>query len=146
MLVEFEEELLKTIKTMHEKTAPYLGEFDDKQHLELLIKGSDSFVFVEFVSESWDNRATKTAVFNIHILCTTSSKQQIYRQNNKFSCIKLCEKIDELLQNSVLCNEFEIELKGLKVLHNSISDYGYMYVLTREIHTKFRQKNEFLEQ
>ncbi|MGG7074545.1 hypothetical protein U5B43_09920 [Campylobacter sp. 9BO] len=146
MLVEFEKELISELKKVHEKTAPYLGELENKDEFELLIKGGDEFVFVEFVSESYDDKVNKTAVYNVHILSATSSKQQIYRQENKFKAIALCEKIDEELRNLELCNEFEITPKSLKVFHNSLTEYGYMYVLTRQIQTKFLKKDEWLEE
>lgn len=144
MFVEFEKDLLATIKEVCESTRPYLGEFENKDEMELLIKGGESFVFVEFASEKYDNVVARNATYNIHILACTSSKAQNYRQENKFKALGLCEKIDELLRNSNLANEFQIKPKTLKVRINNITDYGYVYVLTREIETEFLQKDEFL--
>ncbi|MBE3022933.1 hypothetical protein [Campylobacter sp. 7477a] len=145
MLVEFEKELIATIKEVCENTKPYLGEFEDKNEMELLIKGGESFVFIEFVGEKYEDYVNKVATYNIHILTATSSKQQSYRQENKYNCLDMCEQIDKKLKNVVLNNEFGVELGTLKVLHNSITDYGYIYVLSREIQTSFREKDEWLE-
>lgn len=146
MLVEFEKELIETIKEVCKNTSPYLGEFENKDEMELLIKGGDSFVFVEFLSERYENVVSKIGTYNIHILGVTSSKQQGYRQENKYKAIALCEAVDKKLRNSELNNEFRIEPKSLKVSHNSITDYGYMYVLTREIQTEFLEKSEWLKE
>nr|DAY39557.1 MAG TPA: hypothetical protein [Caudoviricetes sp.] len=145
MIVEFEKELISAIKEVCKNTSIYLGEFEDKNEMELLIKGSDEFVFVEFVDEKYEDMVRKNVNFNIHILCTTSSKQQIYRQENRYKAINLAERIDEKLNKSFLDNEFSIRLNNLKVLHNSITDYGYMYVLSRQISTDFLQKDSWLE-
>ena len=146
MLVEFEKELIETIKGVCKNTSPYLGEFENKDEMELLIKGGDSFVFVEFLGERYENVVSKIGTFNIHILSTTASKQQSYRQENIYRAIDLCEKIDKKLRTSELNNEFRIEPKTLKVTHNSITDYGYMYVLPREIQTEFLEKSEWLKE
>ena len=145
MIVEFEKELISAIKEVCKNTSIYLGEFEDKNEMELLIKGSDEFVFVEFVDEKYEDMVRKNVNFNIHILCTTSSKQQIYRQENRYKAINLAERIDKKLNKSFLDNEFSIRLNNLKVLHNSITDYGYMYVLSRQISTDFLQKDSWLE-
>jgi hypothetical protein len=143
--VEFEKELISALKEVCKNTSIYLGEFEDKNEMELLIKGSDEFVFVEFVDEKYEDMVRKNVNFNIHILCTTSSKQQIYRQENRYKAINLAERIDKKLNKSFLDNEFSIRLNNLKVLHNSITDYGYMYVLSRQISTDFLQKDSWLE-
>ena len=145
MIVEFEKELISALKEVCKNTSIYLGEFEDKNEMELLIKGSDEFVFVEFVDEKYEDMVRKNVNFNIHILCTTSSKQQIYRQENRYKAINLDERIDKKLNKSFLDNEFSIRLNNLKVLHNSITDYGYMYVLSRQISTDFLQKDSWLE-
>lgn len=145
MIVEFEKELISALKEVCKNTSIYLGEFEDKNEMELLIKGSDEFVFVEFVDEKYEDMVRKNVNFNIHILCTTSSKQQIYRQENRYKAINLAERIDKKLNKSFLDNEFGIRLNNLKVLHNSITDYGYMYVLSRQISTDFLQKDSWLE-
>nr|DAK70974.1 MAG TPA: hypothetical protein [Caudoviricetes sp.]DAW32856.1 MAG TPA: hypothetical protein [Caudoviricetes sp.] len=145
MIVEFEKELISALKEVCKNTSIYLGEFEDKNEMELLIKGSDEFVFVEFVDEKYEDMVRKNVNFNIHILCTTSSKQQIYRQENRYKAINLAERIDKKLNKSFLDNEFSIRLNNLKVLHNSITDYGYMYVLSRQISTDFLQKDSWLE-
>lgn len=145
MIVEFEKELISVLKEVCKNTSIYLGEFEDKNEMELLIKGSDEFVFVEFVDEKYEDMVRKNVNFNIHILCTTSSKQQIYRQENRYKAINLAERIDKKLNKSFLDNEFSIRLNNLKVLHNSITDYGYMYVLSRQISTDFLQKDSWLE-
>ena len=145
MIVEFEKELISALKEVCKNTSIYLGEFEDKNEMELLIKGSDEFVFVEFVDEKYEDMVRKNVNFNIHILCTTSSKQQIYRQENRYKAINLAERIDKKLNKSFLDNEFSIRLNNLKVLQNSITDYGYMYVLSRQISTDFLQKDSWLE-
>ena len=145
MIVEFEKELISALKEVCKNTSIYLGEFEDKNEMELLIKGSDEFVFVEFVDEKYEDMVRKNVNFNIHILCTTSSKQQIYRQENRYKAINLAERIAKKLNKSFLDNEFSIRLNNLKVLHNSITDYGYMYVLSRQISTDFLQKDSWLE-
>ena len=145
MIVEFEKELISVLKEVCKNTSIYLGEFEDKNEMELLVKGSDEFVFVEFVDEKYEDMVRKNVNFNIHILCTTSSKQQIYRQENRYKAINLAERIDKKLNKSFLDNEFSIRLNNLKVLHNSITDYGYMYVLSRQISTDFLQKDSWLE-
>ena len=108
MLVEFEKELIETIKGVCKNTSPYLGEFENKDEMELLIKGGDSFVFVEFLSERYENVVSKICTYNIHILGVTSSKQQSYRQENKYKATILCEAVDKKLRNSELNNEFRI--------------------------------------
>ena len=145
MIVEFEKELISVLKEVCKNTSIYLGEFEDKNEMELLVKGSDEFVFVEFVDEKYEDMVRKNVNFNIHILCTTSSKQQIYRQENRYKAINLAERIDKKLNKSFLDNEFSIRLNNLKVLHNSITDYGYVYVLSRQISTDFLQKDSWLE-
>ncbi|PPB54979.1 hypothetical protein [Campylobacter hyointestinalis] len=144
MLVAFEKELIATIKDLNENTAPYLGEFENKDEMALLIKGGDSFVFVEFVGENYKDMVTKVATYNIHILSTTQSKNKEARLENKLNAIILCERIDLALRNSLLSNEFAIKPNELKVNFNSISDYGYAYVLTRVVQTEFIEKSEFL--
>ncbi|CUU83089.1 Uncharacterised protein [Campylobacter hyointestinalis] len=136
MLVAFEKELIATIKDLNENTAPYLGEFENKDEMALLIKGGDSFVFVEFVGENYKDMVTKVATYNIHILSTTQSKNKEARLENKLNAIILCERIDLALRNSLLSNEFAIKPNELKVNFNSISDYGYAYVLTRVVQTE----------
>lgn len=143
MLVAFEKELIATIKDLNENTAPYLGEFENKDEMALLIKGGDSFVFVEFVGENYKDMVTKVATYNIHILSTTQSKNKEARLENKLNAIILCERIDLALRNSLLSNEFAIKPNELKVSFNSISDYGYAYVLTRVVQTEFIEKSEF---
>ena len=53
MLEEFEKELINTIREVAEPKnsviRAYLGEFNNKEEMELLIKGGESFIFVEFV-------------------------------------------------------------------------------------------------
>lgn len=44
MLVEFEKELIETIKEVCKNTSPYLGEFENKDEMELLIKDRKSVV------------------------------------------------------------------------------------------------------
>ncbi|WP_346747230.1 hypothetical protein [uncultured Campylobacter sp.] len=148
MLEEFEKELINTIKEAAEpKNAvirAYLGEFNNKEEMELLIKGGESFVFVEFVDEKYENVVERSVTYNIHILACTSNKNQNYRQANKFKAYALCETIDERLRNSNLCNEFRIEPQSAKASLNDITDYGYVYVLTRQIRTQFLEKDEFL--
>ena len=118
MLEEFEKELINTIKEAAEPKnsviRAYLGEFNNKEEMELLIKAC------------------------------TSNKNQNYRQANKFKAYALCEAIDERLRNSNLCNEFRIEPQSAKASLNDITDYGYVYVLTRQIRTQFLEKDEFL--
>lgn len=145
MLVEFEKELIKTIKEVCTNTKPYLGEFQNKAEMELLIKGGESFVFVEFTGEKYEDAVNKTGAYNIHVLTATSSMQQEYRQNNKYLAIDLCEQIDEKLRNSQLNNEFRIKPTSLKILHNDITDYGYVCVLTREIETGFLEKDQWIQ-
>lgn len=144
MLATFEKELIATIKDLKENTAPYLGEFENKDEMSLLIKGGDSFVFVEFVGENYKDMIKKIATYNIHILSTTQSKNKEARLENRLNAIILCERIDSRLRNSLLDNEFAIKLNELKVSFNSISDYGYAYVLTRVVQTEFIEKSEFL--
>ncbi|MBE3606090.1 MULTISPECIES: hypothetical protein [Campylobacter] len=144
MLATFETELINTIKELNENTAPYLGEFENKDEMSLLIKGGDSFVFVEFVGENYKDMVKKIATYNIHILSTTQSKNKEARLENRLNAINLCEKIDLALRNSLLDNEFAIKPNELKVSFNSISDYGYAYVLTRVIQTEFIEKTEFI--
>ncbi|MBR8463656.1 hypothetical protein KDD93_03590 [Campylobacter sp. faydin G-24] len=144
MLVELEKELITAIKEVCKNTKPYLGEFEDKNEMELLIKGGENFVFIEFVGEKYEDYVNKVGTYNVHILSATSSKQEAYRQENKYNCLDMCEQIDKKLKNVVLNNEFGIELGTLKVLHNSITDYGYIYVLSREIQTNFREKDEWM--
>ena len=148
MLEEFEKELINTIREVAEPKnsviRAYLGEFNNKEEMELLIKGGESFVFVEFVDEKYENVVERSATYNIHILSCTSNKNQNYRQANKFKAYALCEVIDEKLRNSNLCNEFRIEPQSAKASLNDITDYGYVYVLTRQIRTQFLEKDEFL--
>lgn len=144
MLIAFEKELIATIKELNENTAPYLGEFENKDEMALLIKGGDSFVFVEFVGENYKDMVTKVATYNIHILSTTQSKNKEARLENRLNAIILCERIDLALRNSLLSNEFATKPNELKVSFNSISDYGYAYVLTRVVQTEFIEKSEFL--
>lgn len=148
MLEEFEKELINTIKEAAEPknsvTRAYLGEFNSKEEMELLIKGGESFVFVEFVDEKYENVVERSATYNIHILACTSNKNQNYRQANKFKAYALCEAIDKKLRNSNLCNEFRVEPQSAKASLNDITDYGYVYVLTRKIRTQFLEKDEFL--
>ena len=133
MLEEFEKELINTIKEAakpkNSVIRAYLGE---------------SFIFVEFVDEKYENVVERSATYNIHILACTSNKNQNYRQANKFKAYALCEAIDERLRNSNLCNEFRIEPQSAKASLNDITDYGYVYVLTRQIRTQFLEKDEFL--
>ena len=144
MLKEFETELITTIKEVCKNTRTYLGEFEDKNEMELLIKGGECFAFIEFMGDNYVDTVRKNATYNIHILAATSSKTSLYRQNNKFAALDMCESIDEKLRSSVLNNEFQILLKGVKVRLNAITDYGYVYVLTREIQTDFLKRDEFL--
>ena len=124
MLEEFEKELINTIKEVVEPKnsviRAYLGEFNNKEEMELLIKGGESFIFVEFVDEKYENVVERSATYNIHILACTSNK------------------------NQNLCNEFRIEPQSAKASLNDITDYGYVYVLTRQIRTQLLEKDEFL--
>lgn len=144
MLEEFEKGLIDTLKEVCENTRVYLGEFENKEEMELLLKGQDISVFVEFMDGKYENSVQSSVRFNIHILTATSSKTPSYRQENKFKAYKLLEIIDKKLQESLLNNEFAIELKSLKVQLNKITDYGYMFILTREIGSEFLNKDDFL--
>ncbi|AQW85479.1 hypothetical protein CPIN18021_1092 [Campylobacter pinnipediorum subsp. caledonicus] len=144
MIETYEQELIQTIKEVHPNTSPYMGEFDNKEELELLVKGLEAYVFVEFVSERYINPVSRSVIYNIHIFTSSSSKTQKYRQNNRYAGLLLCEKIDEKLRNSVLCNEFRLQPKSLKVSLNEITQYGYTHILTREIESELLEKDEFL--
>lgn len=145
MLVTFENELVKTLKSISKNAGAYLGEFEDKQEMELLIKGADELILVEFVSDDYKNEINRFVNFNIHIFSSTQSKSPKARLENRHKVLRLCEEVDELLLNSNLSNEFRITLNGLSVNYNSISEYGYAYILTRKIQTELLKKDEFLE-
>lgn len=140
LLKEFEKQLIDTIDTSFKniKVSSYLGEFENIKEFEKCVKNVP-LILVGFESERYINLAQKEATYKIYFVNATQNKDEIYRQKAKFEVLDLLERVDEILRDSKLCNEFRIELEGAVRVYEGISDYGYLSIFSRQIKTKMQE-------
>lgn len=133
MIEAYENSLKKHLKEF--KVQTYLGEFNDKENIEVLFKKDECLVFFDFINENFINISQREITYKIYVCSKTSNKQRAMREECKYKALSILSKIEKALIDTYFTNGFKVDLLNLTKEYDNATDLGFIVLYSRTFKT-----------
>jgi hypothetical protein len=138
LIIEFEQAFFEHLETDGVEIRPYLGEFDDAETMNGIIREGKNIIFYSLNGDEWSHLNKKRAEYSLYFVGTTVSGNAFCRQKIRNDLIELIEATDAKFINfkNVPISLYPT-IKTLKKIKDNFTELGYLTIYERVFNVEF---------
>lgn len=133
LIKHYENSLKEHLKDFNIQT--YLGEFNDKDKIEILFNKDECLVFFDFINENFINISQREVTYKIYVCSKVANQQRAMREQCKYNALEILGKIEKALIDTYFINGFKVDLLNLTKEYDNATDLGFIVLYSRTFKT-----------